>query len=287
MIKAHQQFDLWGKRVLERAVIQSPFRLFAPMPNEACFYYIKSGKNRVITEGETFDLQSKEGLVLKCGDYFSDYLANNNEEECEAFAVHFDKDVLKMIYENEFSDLLLDVKKVTPYKNQKIEINAVLKTYIDSLQFYFDNPELVSDELVKLKVKEIILLLARTDDAKAIHDLILGLFTPVETSFRELIEANIFNNLSLDELAKLARLSLSSFKREFAKHYNTTPAKYIKKKKLKQAAKLLQTTTLRISDITFESGFSDLAHFSKSFQKEYNCSPTQYRTKNQIQNPFE
>ena len=63
MIKAHQQFELWGKRVIERAVIKAPFRLFAPMANEACFYYIKSGINRVLTKGETFDLQSKDGLV--------------------------------------------------------------------------------------------------------------------------------------------------------------------------------------------------------------------------------
>jgi len=75
MIKAHQQFELWGKRVLERAVIQGPLRMFAPMPNEACFYYIKSGRNRVITGSETFDLQSKDGVVLKCGDYFTDFFS--------------------------------------------------------------------------------------------------------------------------------------------------------------------------------------------------------------------
>ena len=277
MIKEHQQFNLWGKRVLERAVAKPPFRLFAEMPDEACFYYIKRGKNIVITQNETFKLESKEGLFLKCGDYFSEFLASNELEECEAFAVHLDKEILRMIYKKEFPNILLEVKKVSPFKNQKIEINTVIKNYIDSLQFYFDNPELVSEELIKLKVKEIILLLARTDSADAILNLIQSIFTPVETEFKEIIEANVFNNLSLDELAKLSRLSLSSFKREFIKHYNNSPAKYIKKRKLQQAAKLLRATNLRISDVAFESGFSDLPHFSKSFQKEYNCSPSVFR----------
>ena len=83
--------------------------------------------------------------------------------------------------------------------------------------------------------------------------------------------------MSIEELATLANLSLSSFKRSFQKHYATSPAKYIRQRKLEKAAKLLKSTSLRISQIGYDCGFVDLAHFSKTFQKAYGVSPSDYR----------
>ena len=111
------------------------------------------------------------------------------------------------------------------------------------------------------------MLLVKTEEADKIKSLITGLFTPTEINFKEVIESNLFNNLTLEELAQLTLLSLSSFKREFIKHYQTSPAKYIRKRRLEKAARLLIGTELRITDVAYDSGFSDLAHFSKTFQK--------------------
>ena len=136
---------------------------------------------------------------------------------------------------------------------------------------------MVSEELLKLKLKEIILLLAKTDNAAAIRDLLSRLFNKADIDFKQVIEANIYNNLSLDELALLCNMSLSTFKREFDKNYDSSPAKYIRKRKLAKAAELLKNTNNRISDVAYDCGFSDLSHFSKSFQKAYQLSPTDYR----------
>ena len=277
MIKAYQQFDLWGKKIFEKAIIEPPFRIAARMPNEACFYYVVRGDAKVFAPTETIRRQADEGLVMQCGNYLNDYLADEEGDYCEAIAVHFYPEVLKMIYDKELPDFLLQVKKVKPFGYQRVKATTLIKNYIDNLQFYFDNPELVSDELLKLKLKELILLLAKTNDSEALYNLLSSLFSEQEFSFKEVVEANIYNNLSLEELAALTHLSLSSFKRAFAKHYQEPPAKYIKKRKLQKAAKLLKGTSLRISDVAFDCGFVDLAHFSRSFQKEYGFSPSNYR----------
>ncbi|MCG8326594.1 MAG: AraC family transcriptional regulator [Chitinophagales bacterium] len=277
MIKGYQQFDLWGKKIFEKAIIEPPFRLSAQMPNEACFYYVVRGTTKVIAPTETIRRDTDEGLVMQCGNYLNDYLAHEEGGYCEAIAVHFYPEVLKMIYDKEVPDFLREVKKVKPFGYEKLKATALIKNYIENLQFYFDNPELVSEELLKLKLKELILLLAKTNNAEALHHMISSLFSEREFSFKEVVEANIYNNLSLEELATLTHLSLSSFKRTFAKHYQESPAKYIKKRKLQKAAQLLKRTSLRISDIAFDCGFTDLAHFSRSFQKEYDLSPSNYR----------
>ncbi|MEL6989852.1 MAG: helix-turn-helix transcriptional regulator, partial [Bacteroidota bacterium] len=75
----------------------------------------------------------------------------------------------------------------------------------------------------------------------------------------------------------LCNLSLSTFKRTFKEHYASSPAKYIKKRKLERAKKLLLSSNLRISDIAYDCGFSDLAHFSKSFLQAYSSSPRDFR----------
>ena len=67
-----------------------------------------------------------------------------------------------------------------------------------------------------------------------------------------MIEANVFNNLSLDELALLHGVSLSSFKREFKKVYNQSPGRYFKSRKLERAAKLISSTNERIGEIAYK-----------------------------------
>lgn len=278
MITAYQQFDLFGKKTFEKAVMEAPYRFTYEMPNEACFFYMIAGTCDMLTPSKKAIVETQEGVAMQCGNYLANIISNDaSSNYCEAIAVHFYPEVLKSIYDKDFPDFLANVDKIKPIGVQKHTTSTLLKTYIDSLQFYFSHPELVSEELLKLKLKELILLLAKTDNLQSIKTLLGGLFSPLTIDFKTVIEANLYNNLSLEELAKLTNLSLSSFKREFVRHYSTSPAKYIRKRKLEQAAKLLKGTNLRVTDIAYDCGFVDLAHFSKTFQKVYKCTPSDYR----------
>lgn len=279
MITKHQQFDLFGKKTFEKAEAKPPFRSIYQMPNEACFFYIVQGCSTILAPSASTMISTNEGVVMQCGNYLAEMFTEEKQltEYCIVIAIHLYPETLKMIYDKEFPDFLMQMEKVKPLIMEKHKASALLKNYIDSLEFYFDNPSLVSDELLKLKVKELLLLLAKTDNGKVVRTLINRLFTPMEVDFKEVIEGNLYNNLSLEELAALASFSLSSFKREFTKHYSTSPAKYIRQRKLEKAAKLLKNTDLRISQICYDCGFVDLAHFSKTFQKAYHLSPSDYR----------
>ena len=103
------------------------------------------------------------------------------------------------------------------------------------------------------------------------------LFSPATYTFKQIIEAHLFSQLTIEELAAQNNLSVSSFKREFAKLYNDTPANYIKNRKLEKAAELLVVSDRRITEIAFDCGFNDLANFTKSFGDKYSITPTNYR----------
>jgi len=152
----------------------------------------------------------------------------------------------------------------------------IIAKYIESLSFFFENPNLVDEELLILKVKEIILLLSKIN-APAIKEIMHNLFSPRSVSFKDIIETHLFSPLSLADLAELANSSLASFKREFKKEYNDSPANYIKNRRLEKAKELLAISDKRISDITQDCLFGDTAHFSSAFKAKYQLSPSEYR----------
>jgi AraC-like DNA-binding protein len=277
MINQHQRFELFEKGIFERVVLTPPFKLPTQMPNEACFYYAVNGDSHFKTPAKPITIHTEEAIVLKCGNYLTEWISTNEANTCEVIAVHFYPEVLKKIYDKELPNFLNEVDNISPLILEKTKANELIKNYIASLHFYFENEELVSDELIKLKLKELILLLAKTDNAESITKLLASLFSPTEYSLKEVIESNLYSNLSIEDFAHLTNLSVSTFKREFTKTYKQSPARYIKEQKLNRAAELLRKTNQRISDIAFDCGFIEVAHFSRSFQKHFGISPSNYR----------
>ncbi|PZQ76896.1 MAG: AraC family transcriptional regulator, partial [Flavobacterium johnsoniae] len=166
---------------------------------------------------------------------------------------------------------------VSNKSNEKINNDFLIQKYIEGLLFYFENPSLINEDILVLKLKEIILLLSQTQNAEAVQIILSQLFSPTTYTFKQVIEANLFSQLTIEQLAEQNNLSVSSFKREFAKLYNDSPANYIKNKRLEKAAQLLRVSDQRITDIAFDCGFNDLANFTKSFSDKYNVTPTNYR----------
>jgi len=154
----------------------------------------------------------------------------------------------------------------------------VLSKFIESLEFYFQNPSLVNDDLLELKIKELILLLVQTKNVDSILELITELYSTKTTSLKEVIQLHIYSNLSVEELAKLSQMSLSSFKRAFKKQFNDSPSNYINSAKLKKAKELLSFSELSISAIAYEVGFNDPLYFTRLFKKKEGLPPSSYRT---------
>lgn len=278
MILEQKQFDLHGKKTFEKISLKPPFKVTNQMQNEACFMYMEEGAYDISSETEHVKIQSKEAVLMRCGSYFTEFLKTVSADKCEAIIIHLYPDVLKKVFENELTSVISTVQgKQKPIAANKYVNHELIKIYIESLKIYFNNPALVNESMIVLKLKELIMLLTKTENAQSIEQLIASLFTQKEYSFREVVEAHLYTEFLIDKLALLTNLSVSSFKREFTRIYNDSPAHYFKNKKIERAAELLKLTNQRISDIAFECGFNDLSHFSKSFQAKYGVPPTQYK----------
>jgi AraC family transcriptional regulator, exoenzyme S synthesis regulatory protein ExsA len=278
MIIDHKQYELFGKTLLRKMVLKPPFTYTFPQAETACFLYMLNGEIQYELDKEQISVPAKHSLLLQCVNFttqMGNYQAGN---AIEMVIVHFHPGILKNIYDRELPVLLQSPKNgISNQSVERISNDFLIQKYIEGLLFYFENPSLVTEEILVLKVKEIVLLLAQTKNANNLQLVLSQLFSPATYTFKQIVEAHLFSQLTIEELAQKNNLSVSSFKREFTKLYNDTPANYIKNKKLEKAAELLLLSDERITDIAFTCGFNDLANFSKSFSDKYHVTPTTYR----------
>lgn len=91
-----------------------------------------------------------------------------------------------------------------------------------------------------------------------------------------LIDKNYSQEIDLDYLAQKVYLSKYHFIRLFKKAYGTSPKKYLSKKRIEVAKKLLKTD-LSITRICHSVGYESIYSFSNLFKKETGISPSEFR----------
>lgn len=93
----------------------------------------------------------------------------------------------------------------------------------------------------------------------------------------ELMEANIEEPMSLDELSSHVGISRRQLERLFQKHLNCVPTRYYLELRLRRARELLLRSSKSIVDIAFSCGFVSAPHFSKCYRDFFKISPREER----------
>jgi AraC-like DNA-binding protein len=236
--------------------------------------FVLKGRYTVRFGSQTFIVKQNEMVLLqksivieyeKSGEAESEYLLD--------YIMFFLKDDLL----NEFIKMA-DLKPGFPAIAVPVSVNSVnerLISYIESLKPLFNESSDIGNGLVKIKLLELLFDVADADD----HFLFqfLQLKRKERRSIAEVIEENIFNPVSLNDLAYLSGRSLSTFKREFKEIYNTSPLQWIRNRRLDRARELLTHSPLSVTDICFTTGFENTAHFSKVFKERFGVSPSLFK----------
>ena len=254
--------------------IKPPFRLSLNFPNDACFIFFDSGSAKINAPYEQTEINGKEAVLLRCGTYFSQLLPSLEQEVYKILVFHLPKEIIRQIYREHFP---VSSKSDGETFIHKVDASRILQEFLKGLQFYFDHPELVTEEILKLKIQELILLLFQTRNAETLQELFSDAFSPVEVNIKQVVYSHIFTDCAIQDLAVLCNMSLSTFRRQFKKIFNDTPSNFLKNKRLEKARDLLAQSDLTTGEIALETCFYDTAHLSKSFKEKFGHSPTEYR----------
>ena len=93
----------------------------------------------------------------------------------------------------------------------------------------------------------------------------------------QVMERNIEEPLSLDEIAAAAHLSRRQIERLFKRHLQCAPKKYYLQTRLRRARELLLQTSMSVLDISTACGFRSAQHFSKCYRAHYGQPPSAER----------
>lgn len=93
------------------------------------------------------------------------------------------------------------------------------------------------------------------------------------------MEENLEKSIMLQDLAKYTGYSVSHFSSIFKSNTGHSPLNYFNLLKIKKACELLETTDLKINQISCMVGINDSLYFSRLFNKIVGISPKKYRNK--------
>jgi len=92
-----------------------------------------------------------------------------------------------------------------------------------------------------------------------------------------LMEANIEEPMTLDELSYHAGLSRRQLERLFQRYLHSVPTRYYLELRLERARQLLLQTSMPIVDIALACGFISAPHFSKCYRDTFGMPPRDER----------
>ena len=94
---------------------------------------------------------------------------------------------------------------------------------------------------------------------------------------KELVDAKMEGDLSLEEMAQSVGLSTAHFARMFRKSTGRTPHQFVLRQRLARAKGMLRAPDARVLDVALACGFKTQQHFAQVFRGVWGVSPTEYR----------
>jgi AraC-like DNA-binding protein len=225
--------------------------------------------------GETKIVQANATYFFKKGDIF---LIPRNQL---ATIINYPKDgqphktVVMHLSANRLKDFYagLELKSKTP-ESQKIYTfnnHPLLESCLASLIPYFEMKDL-PENIASLKMTEAISILRTID--KGIDNVLANFEEPGKIDLADYMEKNFMFNLPLEKFGYLTGRSLTTFKRDFSRLFNTTPQRWLTQKRLELAHYQFVEKKKKPIDVCYEVGFENLSHFSYAFKKHFGYAPS-------------
>ncbi|GMN11231.1 helix-turn-helix domain-containing protein [Croceitalea sp. MTPC9] len=102
--------------------------------------------------------------------------------------------------------------------------------------------------------------------------------------FKELVEKNYKNNLSINDYSSLMNISSKTLNTITKSVVNKLPSQLVAERIILEAKRLLKFTSLQIGEIAYKLGFEDPSYFIKYFKRHVTVAPLAFRNESSISN---
>ena len=228
-------------------------------------------------------------LLLNEGTAYSSYIEAGHEVESLTinFNLQYQSEVAKTVLST--NDKLADDPFITTQRGIVVEEKlfsyspaiSPLIYQIKALTQNFPGNTALIDETLYFLLEAV--LLTNAEALNEIKDIHAAKPSTRKEMYRRLNEVkdyidSCFNeDITLDNLSKIALMSPFHLLRQFKKNYHLTPHQYLINRRLDRAKNSIIYSSASMTDICFMIGFSDISSFSKLFKRRFGLSPQQYR----------
>lgn len=242
------------------------------MLNKNVFSFLLEGTKELITQDKATIINNDAFLLIKSGNcLMTENLSETNAYRSVLFFFNDDM-LLKLLQKNNLSKTVHSSAK--PY--EIFQYDDYIHHFVQSLIKIKEYDNSLQSSLLQAKFEEIVTYLLHRNGTEFLNN-ILPYQDSQSRHFTAVIESNKLNNLTIQELSFLCNMSISTFKRNFEQHYQTSPIKWFQEKRLEYAAYLLNSKKKRPIDIYAEIGFESLSSFTQAFKVKYNTTPKQFQ----------
>lgn len=226
--------------------------------------------------GETKIVQAEGTYIFTAGDIF---LIPRNQL---ATIINYPKDGLphKTVVMHLSTQRLRDFyaghnvkpKALLSNKIRRFNSHPLLVSCMASLIPYFEMKD-IPENIASLKITEAISILRAID--LDIDNVLANYEAPGKIDLVSYMEKNFMFNMPIEKFGYLTGRSITTFKRDFKKAFDTTPQRWLTQKRLELAHYQFVEKAKKPIDVCYEVGFENLSHFSYAFKKHFGYAPTE------------
>jgi AraC family transcriptional regulator, exoenzyme S synthesis regulatory protein ExsA len=251
-----------------------------PLKNEVFFeehavIYVLEGEKRFVSPHQEAHVQKGNVLFIRRGYYL---MSESIDKAYKSLVFFFPEKLLKeFVGQNRelFDELALQEDGFSPVL--VLESTPSFEKFTESILPYFSSKSPYLNQFLRLKLHELLIHLIEIDTSQELKALLFSLYKGQKADLEYLINNYYLKPLSINELARLSGRSLSAFKRDFEAQFHTSPALWIKHKRLEYASFLLENSSQNVSEISMEIGYESVSHFIKAFKQKYGFTPVTYQ----------
>ncbi|WP_064197503.1 MULTISPECIES: helix-turn-helix transcriptional regulator [Emticicia] len=245
-----------------------------PSKNEIFFeehaiIYVLEGEKKFISPTQDIHVQKGQILFFQRGCYSMNESIDVNYRSLVFF---FPEKLLKEFVGQNLS-LFEDLTENAIEQILSLESSENFDKFVDSLIPFFSTRTKLMNQFLKLKFNELMLHLIELDPTHQFRQTLFNIYQGQKLDLAYFLENYYLKPLSIAELAQISGRSLSAFKRDFEQQFHTSPAAWIKNKRLEYAYFLLQNSPKNVSEISLEIGYESVSHFIKAFKEKYGFTP--------------
>lgn len=247
-----------------------------------CIGYVLRGRKYIYYGDSRHEVAQGNLFYMTIGHHYTEDIPENNKP-FEQIVFYYTTEQLAKIISHLNMTYRLNISSTHSCENCREYSHVVypatnaLKNFFTTANQYIKDDFFSHDETAEsMKMTELIYLIVSQRDS-CIKSKILDNVDVMKENFEQTIYKYIFEDISIEDLAKECNRSLTSFKKEFRRHFYEPPHKWFIKQRLMHSRLLLISTNKSIAEVGMECNFPNTSHFIKLFRKEYAMTPANYR----------